>query len=269
MKKLKFLKLLGNLVEKQSRIYFVVGFVMIMLFVFSDIFYNKLSSYFFGIASPVFLLLCFIIIFLNAVSQFKIPISINPKTLAQGNEPEETVVNSERKDVEININEGLMTKFYRFIRGMAYSFLIVNILSVAYYFGFPKPITEFSTSKRQVDQATSFVEDFNISTTQMIDSITNIFPVRSLIKGGQINKFKIDTTGNYNYLLTIGNRDTTLSSIKVIIANNTICNISDFCNCDSTNSCLKGTNIEYYKLLIYKRNSVIDTLNYIRLSQIL
>ena len=264
----------------------LTGLVMILVYSFTDIFSNGVSSVIYHHTQGIYLFCCFIYIFFKLAVRKKFQFGIiksYEKKDEEDTSPKETRKTDNDNKVQnpvilpevqrgIEVKEKYVELFLIPIRFLTILYLILNISGAGFYF-----YNSMYTPKKQVilKQADilaleTVMGERSLTGKEIIDSINSGFPKQILFSAGKVLSMRLDTAGAFVYYYHLDNlkMNLAINEWKVKIFNFTNCKEKLFCNCDSTNICLKNKNIELFYVLgtrKTKKGEKPDTIYYSRI----
>jgi hypothetical protein len=223
------------------------------------------------LSQGIFLFCCFIYIFFKLAIRKNIQFGIH--TILDENRKDdsgnvESPKNPGNTDVHEPFNrqevqKGFAVKpsyvdgFYIPIRFLTIIYMVTNLLSGGNYFYSTLVPHQKQITVRQLDilAIDNLLSVRTRSPQEIIDSVNDRFPKPIFFSAGKVLAMKLDTNGAfvYYYHLKATPSHVAVSEWKVKIFNFTSCKEKLFCNCDSTNQCLRNKTIELYYLLVTRK----------------
>jgi hypothetical protein len=264
----------------------LTGLLMIVVYSFTDVFSNNVSSVIYHLTQGIYLFCCFIYIFfkLAVQKQFRFGIIKSydkndeeaSKDIETGNPESGKKIQKPViiQDVQngMQVEEKYVEPFFIVIRFLTIIYIILNLSGAGYYFYNTMYNPKKQVVLRQADILTidNIIDERRLSQKEIIDSVNHGFPKQLFFSAGKVLSMRLDTTGAFVYYYTLRDlhRYLAVSELKLKIFNFTNCKEKLFCNCDSTNICLKNKNIELYYLFVTrktKKGEKPDTIYYSRI----
>lgn len=274
-------KITGNLKENRPKWYsfidlkgwaiLLTGLLMIGVYSFTDLFENGLSSVIYHITQGIYLFCCFIYIFFKLAirKEFRFGMVKDIEDKEEGDHvdggPErfENESKEKVKTIRREVQHGMKVKtnyveaFFIPIRLLTILYIATNLLSAGFYFYNnlyykKKHVIILQTDLLTID---NILKQRKLSEKEIIDSVNLRFPKQLFFSAGKVLSMRLDTGGAFIYYYNLRDlgHDVAISEWNVKIFNFTNCKEKWFCNCDSTNICLKNKTIELYYLLVTRK----------------
>ncbi len=264
----------------------LTGLLMIAVYSFTDIFSNNVSSVIYHLTQGIYLFCCFIYIFFKLAvrKKFKFGIIKPYEKKDEEETPDKTTEDTDSdnkvqkpvvlQEVQrgIEVKEKYVDLFFIPIRFLTILYIIINISGAGFYFynSMYNPKKQIVLKQADILTLENIMGERALNQKEIIDSINLRVPKQIFFSAGKVLSMRLDTSGAFVYYFHLHdlNRNLAVSEWKVKIFNFTNCKEKLFCNCDSTNICLKNKNIELYYLLVTrktKKGEKPDTIYYSRI----
>ncbi len=273
----------------------LTGLFMLGVFDLTDYFVNPISSIVFHLTQGIYYFSCFIFIFFKLAIRLKWKFAVIKEVDNQTEEVTEEEIHGveeeenantpniikEKQPLQTKVQQPMEVKskyvdaFYIVLKFITIGYIITIILSAGYYLYNTIYYKKTHITVNQFDVLTidKLLSNKGYTQSQILDSVNERFPKPIFFSVGKVTSMRLDTSGAFVYYYTLHGKIPLIMPInemKIKIYNFTKCKERMFCNCDSTNICLKDKKIELFYFLVKrktKKGERADTAYYSRILQ--